>query len=107
VVGPRDLRKGWVYLEERVPPGNTREKMGKIWINLRKNATLGSGWPSSSEQVRRPRVQGAHLLAKPRKAILAIFSKSQKLLLKKSSKGMTMLVRRLLATNTQGRFFAN
>ena len=52
-------------------------------------------------------MQGAHLLAKPRKAILAIFSKSQKLLLKKSSKGMTMLVRRLLATNTQGRFFAN
>lgn len=80
MVGPRDLRRGWVYLDERVPPGNTQEKLGKIWVNLRKNATLGSGWPSSSsEQVRLLRVQGTHLLAKLRKAILAILPKSQKL----------------------------
>lgn len=58
MVGPRDLKRGWDYLEERVPPGNTRREIGQIWVNLRKNATLESGWRSSScEQVRLPRVQ--------------------------------------------------
>lgn len=99
VVGPRGLRRGWVY-EERVLLWNTRDKWAKsgstwgrmlTWEVSDSAASWGCRLSSAGET---QESNFGNILKKP-----------EVILLKKSPKGMTMLVHRFLATNTQGKVF--